>query len=142
MTRRRKPSPPTDGTAVSPEPAAGPSAPAPTSQMGGLALGDHPQRSPPAETSRTPAPAPPDAKRREAGPSSAAKPSSSSIAATGDPEGVVSVGSPTPSPAEERKACACCLVVIAGKIFFCSRCRLVTYCGKDCQASGGAFDSV
>ena len=31
--------------------------------------------------------------------------------------------------------CACCTVVIAGKVFRCSRCHLVYYCGKDCQAS-------
>ena len=45
--------------------------------------------------------------------------------------------SAAPAPAEERAAYACCLVVIAGKVFFCSRCHLATYCGKDCQASGG-----
>ena len=49
---------------------------------------------------------------------------------------------PSPfSPDEEKsggennsKACAGCGAV--GKCFRCSRCRLVFYCSKDCQASG------
>ena len=36
------------------------------------------------------------------------------------------------------KTCACCTLVIAGKVFYCARCHLVTYCGRDCQASDGA----
>ena len=35
-----------------------------------------------------------------------------------------------------KRSCARCTAVIAGKVFRCSRCRLVFYCGKDCQARG------
>ena len=72
-----------------------------------------------------------------AGPSSttssaATLPSSAALVATDAPKGAPS--SEVKSGGEnDSKACAGCGAV--GKCFRCSRCRLVFYCSKDCQAS-------
>ena len=66
-----------------------------------------------------------------AGPSASAlsQPSSAASLATSPP--------PVESSAEViLRTCEHCTVVIAGKVFRCSHCHLVFYCGRDCQASG------
>ena len=130
MTRRSKPA------SSVPAPPAGPSAQELASHLGGLALGSGNQPQPPSAENGAAAAlsAAKGAASSDAGPSSSVPSSSAtSLSAVGPPGGSHNVSSP-PAPAGERKACACCLVVIAGKVFFCSRCHLVTYCGKDCQA--------
>ena len=67
-----------------------------------------------------------------AGPSNASlkvpMPSETALLATGSPQDADKSGGENNS-----KACAGCGAV--GKCFRCSRCRLVFYCSKDCQAS-------
>ena len=144
MTRRRKP---TASSAAAFEPATEPPASQLASQLGGIALGGSDSQPAAAGNPLSAAAASSVAKGRksaslggEAGPSSSsALPASASLLAASAPRGVLSDCPPVPSssPTEEKRACACCLIVIAGKVFWCSRCHLVTYCGKDCQASDG-----
>ena len=135
MTRERKPKAPSSTAATDDPPAS-----ALASQLGGLAL----ETQPPAKNRTVSASSTsgawgakrPSAGGGEAGPSSAPSTSvppltSASLAASALRDEPL----PLPPPADE-KTCSCCTLVIAGKVYYCSRCHLVTYCGKDCQASG------
>ena len=75
-----------------------------------------------------------------AGPSNASfkapMPSETALVATGSPQDATFPSPPTDDKSggkNNSKACAGCGAV--GKCFRCSRCRLVFYCSKDCQAS-------
>ena len=138
MTRRRSKS--KASTSDAPHPVEEPPTAELTSQLGNLGLRGGDPKSP-AESqplAAAAAAAPSGAKvgksasvGGEAGPSASPQSSAASLTAASPSD------APAPSPAlAEAKACACCTVVIAGKVFWCSRCHLVTYCGKDCQASG------
>ena len=136
MTRRRKPAVPAVGSAAAPLPPDAPSAPALASQLAGMALagGTQPQPTSPAESSAAISAGATGGVSTGAGPSSAIPSSKVASLSVGGSSGSPVDSTPEPPPAEER-ACACCTVVIAGKGFRCSRCLLVYYCGKDCQAS-------
>ena len=136
MTRRRKPAVPAVGSAAAPLPPDAPSAPALASQLAGMALGGgtQPQPTSPAESVVAISAGATGGVSTGAGPSSTAPSLSAASLSAGGSSGSPADSTPEPSSAEER-ACACCTVVIAGKVFRCSRCLLVYYCGKDCQAS-------
>ena len=136
MTRRRKPAAPAAGSAAAPLTPDAPSAPTLASQLGGMALGGdiQPQPTSPAESAAAASSGATGGLSTGSEPSSAV-PSSKAASLSAGGSSVSPVDStPEPSPAEER-ACACCTIIIAGKVFRCSRCLLVYYCGKDCQAS-------
>ena len=115
------------------------SASALASQLGGLALGSDDKNPQPAVSRKTlvggSGNPPAAAGGGEAGPSSssAARSSSSTSAPLAAPTPPQD-DDPIPELPAERM-CASCTLVITRKVYRCSRCGLVTYCGKDCQAS-------